>query len=132
MSEKHKPHFDEQHLLHTLKHYLPTQGPLEDFVHHNTLHAFQDMKFYDAIFKASAIFGYQTTFSLTEYRDLYRIKRITPEVLARAIKERKGTQYFEEWHTKVLHKMYSWSIPSRVGKLRSEWKQSYPIDMDNA
>ena len=51
--------FDEQHILHELKHYLPTQTPLKDFIHHNSLHAFQQMKFYDAIFKASKIFGYQ-------------------------------------------------------------------------
>jgi uncharacterized protein YbcC (UPF0753/DUF2309 family) len=132
MSQKNKHHFDEQHLLHTLKHYLPTQGPLKDFIHHNTLHAFQDMKFYDAIFKASAIFGFQTTFSLTEYRDLYMIKRITPEILARTIRERKGSEDFEEWHFRTLHKMYSWAIESRVGKLRGEWKRLYPLDMDNA
>ncbi len=132
ISQKHDHHFDEQHLLHELKHYLPTQGPLKDFLHHNTLHAFQDMKFYDAIFKASAIFGYQTTFSLTEYRDLYRINRITPEILARTIKDRKGSKDFEEWQLRVLHKMYSWTLEPRAGKLRSEWKRQYHIDMDNA
>src|SRR6266702_107883 len=132
MSPKNKRHFDEQHFLHMLKRYLPTQGPLKDFVHHNTLHAFQDMKFYDAIFKASAIFGFQTTFSLTEYRDLYRIKRITPEILVRIIQKRKSSEDFEEWHFRALHKMYSWAIEPRVGKLRSEWKRLYPIDMDNA
>ncbi len=132
MSQENKYHFDEQHLLRVLKHHLPTQGPLKDFVHHNTLHAFQGMKFYDAIFKASAIFGFQTTFSLTEYRDLYAIKRITPKILARTIRERKGDENFKEWHFNALHKMYSWTIESRVGKLRGEWKQHYPIDMDNA
>src|SRR6266540_338665 len=132
MSQKNKYHFDEQHLLQMLKHYLPTQGPLKDFIHHNTLHAFQDMKFYDAIFKASAIFGFQTTFSYTEYRDLYRIQRITPEILGRTIRERKGDEDFEAWQFRVLHKMYSWTVESRVGKLRNEWKRLYPIDMDNA
>ncbi|HSX07078.1 MAG TPA: DUF2309 domain-containing protein [Candidatus Saccharimonadia bacterium] len=132
MSEQYSRHFDEAHLLSMLKHYLPTQGPLKDFVHHNTLHAFQDMKFYDAIFKASAIFGFQTTFSLTEYRDLYRIGRITPGVLSRVIRETKGNSDFEEWQFNTLHKMYSWAIESRVGKLRSEWKRLYSIDMDNA
>src|SRR5688572_7669558 len=105
MSQKYNHHFDEQHLLQELKHYLPTQGPLKDFIHHNTLHAFQDMKFYDALFKASAIFGYQTTFSLTEYRDLYQINRITPEVLTRTILETKGPHDFEAWQFRVLHKM---------------------------
>ena len=132
MSQKSTHHFSEQHLLHVLKHYLPTQGPLKDFVHHNTLHAFQDMKFYDALFKASAIFGFQTTFSLAEYRDLYRIGRITPEILARVVRERKGSEGFEEWHFNTLHKMYSWSTEPRIGKLRGEWRRLYPVDMDNA
>lgn len=131
MSQKHSLHFDEQHLLHQLKHYLPTQGPLKDFVHHNTLHAFQDMKFYDAIFKASAIFGYQTTFSIAEYRNLYRIKRITPEILDRTIRERKGHEALEEWRTRALCKEYDWHIEQRFGKLRSEWGRLYPIDLDN-
>ncbi|HKR81700.1 MAG TPA: DUF2309 domain-containing protein [Candidatus Saccharimonadales bacterium] len=132
MSQKYNDRFDEQHLFRVLKHYLPSQGPLKDFVHHNTLHAFQDMKFYDAIYKASAIFGYQTTFSLTEYRDLYAIHRITPEILARTIKERKGSENFEEWHSRCLYKEYDWAIEPRIGKLRGQWKRLYPIDMDNA
>ena len=76
----HKP-FDEAHVLHELKHYLPSQTPLKDFIHHNSLHAFQQMKFYDAIFKASKIFGYQVTLQLTEYRQLFKIGRINKEVL---------------------------------------------------
>lgn len=131
MSKKRNYHFDEQHLLHELKHYLPTQGPLKDFVHHNTLHAFQDMKFYDAIFKASAIFGYQTTFSLAEYRDLYAIKRITPEILERVIRERKGDKDLETWRTRALDKHYEWATVSRIGKLRGEWGRLYPINIDN-
>ncbi|HSW91584.1 MAG TPA: DUF2309 domain-containing protein [Candidatus Saccharimonadales bacterium] len=132
MSEKNSHHFDESHLLHVLKHYLPTQGPLKDFVHHNTLHAFQDMKFYDAIYKASAIFGYQTTFTLTEYRDLYAIKRITPETLDRVIGQRKGGKDFAVWHSRSLDKEYEWTREPRIGRLRDEWRQQHFIDMDNA
>lgn len=132
MSQKHTHRFKEQNVLHALKHYLPTQGPLKDFVHHNTLHAFQDMKFYDAIHKASAIFGFQTTFSLNEYRDLYAIGRITPEILAQTIRKRKGEKAFEEWRTNALYKEYDWTIEPRIGKLRGEWQRHYPIDIDNA
>lgn len=132
MPQKYNHHFNERHLLQVLKHYLPTQGPLKDFVHHNSLHAFQDMKFYDAIFKASAIFGFQTTFSLNEYRDLYKIRRITPEILAQIIKKRKGSDEFDAWRTKALYKEYDWTVEPRIGQLRSKWKQLYPIDMDNA
>ncbi|HKX24405.1 MAG TPA: putative inorganic carbon transporter subunit DabA, partial [Candidatus Saccharimonadales bacterium] len=132
MSEKSTHHFDEQHLLHVLKHYLPSQGPLKDFVHHNTLHAFQDMKFYDAIYKASTIFGYQTTLSLSEYRDLYKIKRIKRDVLVKVIKDKKGSANFEQWYDRSLHKEYDEVVEPRIGRLRSEWKQAYPIDIDNA
>jgi len=132
MSEKNSHSFDESHLLHVLKRYLPTQGPLKDFVHHNTLHAFQDMKFYDAIYKASAIFGYQTTFTLTEYRDLYTIRRITPKTLARIIRQRKSDESFDTWHTRALYKEYDWTREPRIGRLREQWRQRYFINMDNA
>ena len=45
--------FNEAYVLHELVHFLPSQTPLKDFIHHNTLPAFQGDKFYDAIFKAS-------------------------------------------------------------------------------
>jgi hypothetical protein len=57
-------HFDEAHIIHELKHFLPSQQALKDFIHHNSLHAFQHMKFYDAIFKASKIFGFQVHLQL--------------------------------------------------------------------
>ncbi|MBP6414807.1 MAG: DUF2309 family protein, partial [Bacteroidia bacterium] len=50
--------FNESEVIELLKHYLPTQTPLKDFIHHNSLHAFQKSKFYDAIFQASEIFGF--------------------------------------------------------------------------
>lgn len=124
--------FDETHLLHVLKHYLPTQGPLKDFIHHNPLHSFEQMKFYEAIFRASNIFGYRVTFTLTEYRNLYKIKRITPEVLRRVICDRFGSHTYKQWYDKMLNKTYDWSIEPRMGRLRNEWKRFYDIDLNNA
>ncbi len=93
-------HFDEHHVLHELKHYLPAQSALKDFIHHNSLHAYQHLKFYDAIFKASAIFGYQVTLQLQEYRQLYQNGRIREAVLDRVISERKGSQQVAFWKEK--------------------------------
>ena len=100
--------FDEEHILHELKHYLPSQTPLKDFIHHNSLHAFQSMKFYDAIFKASNIFGYQATMELNDYRKLFEIGRIRSEILDKIIVDAKKIwcngrdTYYQKITTKML------------------------------
>ena len=124
-------HFDEHNTIHHLKHYLPTQTPLKDFIHHNSLHAFQDMKFFDAIFKASKIFGYQATLPLEDFRKLYQIGRINNAILERIICESKGEIEIEIWKEKLLNKNYDEFFEQRIGKLRNQWKTKYQIDLDN-
>src|SRR5688500_8309339 len=111
-------HFDEQHILHELKHFLPSQTPLKDFIHHNSLHAFQHLKFYDGIFKASKIFGYQVTLQLGEFRKLYELGRIKEVVLERVISERKGREQLADWKNNVLNKQYDEINVPRVGAVR--------------
>ncbi len=122
--------FDEQKVIHDLKHYLPTQTPLKDFIHHNTLHAFQDRKFYDAIFKASAIFGFEVTFPVEDYRELYRNGRINAAILDKIIEKRKGIAHLDEWKNKALNATYKNEYNPRVGRLRANWKAIYHIDLD--
>jgi len=110
--------FDEMHLLHELKHYLPSQTPLKDFIHHNSLHAFQEMKFFDAIFKASTIFGYQATLPLQDFRSLYHIRRIDDDVLSRVIVNRKGVEASAVWKSNCLQKQYDEVNVPRIGVLR--------------
>ncbi len=125
------PTFNEQHVLHELKHYLPSQTPLKDFIHHNSLHAFQDMRFYDAIFKASAIFGFQATLPLTDFRKLYEVGRIRKDILALKITEAYGVENLNEWLSIVLEKKFDENIQPRIGQLRSAWNHLYKIDLDN-
>ena len=70
-------YFNEEEVLHDLKHYLPAQAPLKDFIHHNTLHAFQHLKFFKALQLASEIFGYNVSLSLDEYRSFFKKGRST-------------------------------------------------------
>jgi uncharacterized protein YbcC (UPF0753/DUF2309 family) len=123
--------FDEHKVLHDLSHYLPSQTPLKDFIHHNTLHAFQGMAFYRAIFKASKIFGYNVTFNVHEYRSLHKVGRIRDEILDMVIKKRKGTAEFAKWRDNCLGKQYTPTYDPRVGKLRANWKKHYHLDLDN-
>jgi uncharacterized protein YbcC (UPF0753/DUF2309 family) len=131
VSEQQGGLFDEARVIHDLKHYLPSQTPIKDFIHHNTLHAFQHLPFYDAIFKAGKIFGYQVTLQLSEFRELYQTGRIKNEVLERIIADMKGLDA-ALWKEKLLYKKYDTINQSRLGLLRAEWKNQYKIDLDNA
>ena len=122
--------FNEAHVLKELKHYLPSQTPLKDFIHHNTLHGFQNLKFYDAIFKASKIFGYQVTLELTDYRKLYEIGRIKNDILEKIIIEKKGLENLMQWRGNLLTKNYDTCNSPRIGLLRSGWKDHYKVDLD--
>ena len=55
-------------LLTRLAHYLPAQGPIGVFIHHNTLHAFEHLPFEEAVLEGARIFGTQSYMSETAYR----------------------------------------------------------------
>lgn len=122
--------FDEHKVLHNLKHYLPAQSPLKDFIHHNTLHAFQNRRFDEAIYAASQIFGYKVSLNLSEYRDLYKAGQIRDEVLDRIISKRKGEKNVSYWKEKLLNGVYHRPLP-RIGRLRSNWKKLHQVDLDS-
>jgi uncharacterized protein len=121
--------FSEEHILHELKHYLPTQTPLKDFIHHNSLHAFQEKKFYNAIFDAEHIFGYQVTFQLKDYRALLANGRIKQNVLDSVLVKHFGADA-NNWKQKVLTQLYNEETVPRIGQLRMLWKSQYSIDID--
>ncbi|ASL26093.1 YbcC family protein [Azotobacter chroococcum] len=122
--------FDETAVLHELEHYLPKQAPLKDFVHHNTLHAFQGSKFHDAARNASGIFGYSVSLKLDKYRRLYLEGEINPDILDGIIAARKGAQ-FELWKNKVIGESFAPPPLPRIGSVRANWKKSQRIDLDS-
>lgn len=70
-----------------LEHVLPGQFPLEDFVHHNTLHGYQHMEFPDALaatHEKTGIYGYLPE---DEFRKLFKLGRITRKELAQVISD---------------------------------------------
>ncbi|MBX3205018.1 MAG: DUF2309 domain-containing protein [Labilithrix sp.] len=64
---------------------LPDQGPIDVFIHHNTLHAFQHLYFDDAVRAAAEVFGAEPYMSEEAYRALHREGRIEDEDLDAAL-----------------------------------------------
>src|SRR5687768_8853199 len=50
-------------------HLLPAQGPITVFIHHNTLHAFEDLPFDEAVRRGSEVFGCQPYLSEDRFRE---------------------------------------------------------------
>jgi uncharacterized protein len=60
-------------------HLLPSQGPITAFVHHNTLHAFEDLEFDTAVRKGAAFFKTKPYLAEKEFRAFMVSGRIRPE-----------------------------------------------------
>lgn len=123
--------FDEDAVIHELKHYLPAQSPLKDFIHHNTLHAFQNLRFDEAIRRAEKMFGYKTSLPIDEFRKLYKSGKIIHKNLERVIVERKGTEGLHAWLHKMLEEDHDTSNIARIGELRSNWRSKYYLNIDS-
>jgi len=121
--------FNEEHVLHELSHYLPAQAPLKDFIHHNTLHAFQHDEFFKGIEKANAIFGYNVTLGIDEYRALYAEGKISDATIAHILKS-ENKEDAQLWKEKMLNEHFQHHSHTRVGSLRKLWKTKNGLDMD--
>lgn len=129
MKPKH-PDAQIEQVIENLRHYLPAQAPLKDFIHHNTLHAFQHSDFFDALGQAKSVFGYKTSFNLNEYRQLFDSEKISTEALRRSITERTGETNTDLWESLLLEDLQIADTAPQIGKLRNEFKAHYRINLD--
>lgn len=82
-----------EHLRHVIDHaahLLPAQGPITVFVHHNTLHAFEDLPFHEGVQKGARIFGNQPYLPEERYQQELARGRIRPADLLAVLKEALG------------------------------------------
>jgi uncharacterized protein YbcC (UPF0753/DUF2309 family) len=80
-------------------HLLPAQGPITVFIHHNTLHAFEDLPFAEAVKKSARLFGCQPYLSEERFRDELARGRIRFPDLEAVLREDLGTSADE----RILH-----------------------------
>jgi uncharacterized protein YbcC (UPF0753/DUF2309 family) len=104
-----------------LAHLLPAQGPISIFIHHNTLHAFEDLPFEEAVEHAAARFGCEPFLSEARYRDKLAAGRIVVSDVDALLREQLGDRAGRDvagvgsrldlWRAVVLH-----GIPAVTGR----------------
>lgn len=81
---------DLERAIEHAAHLLPTQGPITVFVHHNTLHAFEELPFEEALKRGAATYDCQPYWPEDTYRREVSRGRILPEDLAATLLEDMG------------------------------------------
>jgi hypothetical protein len=123
----HEPTRDRHPLagvIDHLAHLLPAQGPISIFIHHNTLHAFEDLPFEDAVERAASQFDCQPFLSEARYRAKIAAGRILAKDVEFVLAEDLGPRGDESivdvgrrvdlWRRIVLH-----GIPAASGRALS-------------
>ncbi len=77
-------------------HVLPAQGPITVFIHHNTLHAFEDKPFHEAVKLGSRVFGCQPYLTEDRYREALSRGRIRFDSLREVLEDDLGDRAREE------------------------------------
>lgn len=118
-------------IIDELKHYLPAQAPLKDFIHHNTLHGFQDADFHNGLNKASAIFGYKTYLTLDEYRQRFMNNLIKGHIVEDILEKKYADVVVRNtWRELMHYGNFEHDGSARIGSLRNHWKSVYKLDLD--
>jgi uncharacterized protein YbcC (UPF0753/DUF2309 family) len=114
-------HDDRATLAHAIDHaahLLPAQGPITVFIHHNTLHAFEDLPFIEGVKKGGRVFGCQPFLSEDRYREALARGRIRFVTLEAVLRERLGDRADERilrLCTRMEFKLAMLQYPLRYG-----------------
>lgn len=115
-----------------IRKFLPSQAPLKDFIHHNTLHAFQKNKFAKALELASEIYQTYRTLNLNTYYQFLEDGKISMKKVERLIDSRNDLNEAQKkeilyW---ILAKKLEPRNPPGRSKIRDQWKIRTGVDLD--
>ena len=81
-----------RHAIDHAAHLLPAQGPITVFIHHNTLHAFEELPFHEAVQRGAEVFGCQPYLTEERYREELARGRIRLRELEAVLREDLGSR----------------------------------------
>ncbi len=73
-------------------HFLPAQGPISTFIHHNTLHAFEHLHFEEAVVEAGRLFDCEPFLPKERYRQKMEKGRIRREDIDSVLERELGPE----------------------------------------
>jgi hypothetical protein len=116
VSSSNPSNASESHLKHVVEHVahlLPAQGPISVFIHHNTLHAFEQEVFEDAVLHGGRYFGCEPFLTEDRYREELRRGRIAQRDLEAVLEADLGARAEQRiagqmsrgelWHRVLVH-----------------------------
>ena len=108
-------------VIDDLAHLLPAQGPISIFIHHNTLHAFEQLSFEDAVEHAAERLGREPFLPEVRYRDKLASGRIRAKDVDALLADQLGpgaghmvagsSSRLDLWRADVIH-----GIPEASGR----------------
>ena len=123
-----------------LGHYLPDQGPIQVFIHHNTLHGFEGKPFFKALEEAARFYGANYLMPLEFYLGEFSKNRIQATDLEWAISHLKGRWTVDGFiaETKKLAQdpdrkgtPFSASFQSRIDHYEKRTGKSFLAELQN-
>ena len=81
-----------RHWFDEAAHFLPTQGPIKVFVHHNTLHALEDLGFDEGVVRGRKIFGCEPYWTERQYHEAMSQGRIRTEDIEAVLSDDLGDE----------------------------------------
>ncbi len=126
--------FDLDASIDGIARWLPSQSPIKDFIHHNTLHALLDRPFHEAVAIASQLYGANSYLPLKAYQTRFTDGRIYDFALERILKEAMGDEGFTPEISKTLYQpdgSAHYPPPSLAsGGIRRAWLEYIEINLD--
>ena len=127
--------FDLDASIDGIARWLPSQSPIKDFIHHNTLHALLDQPFHEAVAIASQIYGANSYLPLKAYQTRFANGRIYDFALERVLKEAMGDEEFTPEISETLYQpddRAHYPPPSLAsGGIRRAWLEHIEINLES-